>query len=266
MVNPPEGEVKQPPPHDSVIIECFGMPGAGKTYVSHQLEKILLELGQPYTGKIREIGQQRRPLRIWKKLTLVGLSLLTPRNFKVFWAIIRFTLNSKPKGIKGFFKVSFNWFFIFAFLRFEKRSDKIAVMDQGIFQALWSTAFYSQSNLNPDLVLPFLREFLENLRIKALLVMFVHASKDLVQKRLSSRQSGNSPLDGGDLNEWEHAKRALDTQEKLLKKLGPELPEVHIIHYRNLKTFESHETETHMESDEYQFLLYEIRKHLHLNT
>jgi hypothetical protein len=187
------------------LVEFSGIPGSGKSYISKKLD---IDLTNFITRSNRSVNLTFHTIDIYsnslfKRIIYKSfiISLLLFKNFKVIFTVLSIINLFDGLSIRNRLKLIFNWLYICAFLKKEKKiknksSKKILIMDQSLSQALWSCYFYNE-NVKPNEE-KLLRLF-NNLRNKLCLfehtVITVKADIDKVISRLSHRQiAGSSPL------------------------------------------------------------------------
>ena len=177
------------------LLEFFGIPGVGKTY--------LVRTALP-TGIERPMdwfSQGGRARRIARKVSLILKHMPTALS-SGFWARKMIGLY-RPLSWRRRGKILFNWVFVDCLIREMARSGTpIVVLDQGISQALWSTQFGAGRDCPSEEVRALLRRYLKGLPISEWVVVRVTASPEIVRKRVAGRK-GFSPVDReiGSMNE-----------------------------------------------------------------
>lgn len=190
-----------------IVIECFGMPGVGKSYLSSKLGKMLEADGLRVGDRILAIGKMPSAKRVAKKIYLIAATLWANRRVNAtIWRLVHL---HRPANIKLYSKLLINWLFVQAVIRVDSRNTDIVLLDQGFSQALWSTKYYGRCKPDDQDVARLMLRLLKDLAIDPLSIIFVSAEDSLIKKRIGSRENGSSPLDR-DMNEFMRAKAATE--------------------------------------------------------
>lgn len=169
-----------------MIVECVGLPGAGKTTVC----KMVLE---PHGGK-----------------GTVPLTAMRPNRavLRVAWHIFALCLTARPFDLKRLTR-AFN---LVLFLRHYEHRDLMILLDQGIVQKVWSiladSAHHSSRRLDQAIasLLPFAPDW----------VVWLETPPDAAAQRLGARVGGNSRYDTLPLDE---VLQQFANRQTLLRKL-----------------------------------------------
>ena len=191
------------------IIEFFGMPGAGKTTVSLQLQELLVGARSNCVHNHQLDGSHlpaaprntKRALLILREFpwTLKDAPLLVS-----VWNVQQRSIQHKAKAL-------FNIWTVLSVLSRARRRGACLVLDQGPLQAVWSLLLASKNNdidrwikaLSPD---PSI----------AWHVVVVNADLEQIHERLETREEKHSRLQGSD----ELWGRAEELTEKIADRLG----------------------------------------------
>lgn len=212
------------------VLECFGMPGVGKSYLSSKLGEMLGSDGLRVGDRIMAISQMPSTKRFTKKFWLIVATLWVNRNANVtIWKLIRL---HRPANFKTYSKLLINWLFVYALIRVESRNSDIVLLDQGLSQALWSTKYYGRSEPDNHVVARLVLHLLKQLNIAPLSIIYVGADDSLIKKRIYSRENGSSPLDR-DLGEFIRAKAATDQSFAIFELLAEQESTLIITHFNN---------------------------------
>lgn len=179
-----------------VVMEAFGTPGAGKSYFSHELFTRVIKNDKHLAyhsidqyhknGFIRTIFKLSLILRTcWYRWDLLNVAFKTIHSF------------GGLKFLKRI-KLIFNLLLIFSIIQLRSKKGRPILLDQGIFQALWSCFYYQQLMLGPkekDFLRFLIMQIIECLDIKLLLIVYVSASKKVIVNGLETRLiKGSSEL------------------------------------------------------------------------
>ena len=170
------------------IVEFLGLPSVGKTTLSNLVAEILRRRGlpvlQPYARKARGVGSVF--LKLW------GLTLYTNfviRNPKFAFLSSRAILASGQRSNADLRNVLLTWLDISALMQRYRQAISICVIDQGIFQALWSIGFSGEKTDLFDIA-----KKLQALIPTPHMVVVIEASLATIERRLSDRTEDNSRL------------------------------------------------------------------------
>ena len=137
-------------PSDSLqVVEYFGTPGSGKTFLSNNLYNDLINYKEKNINKASlVIGKMHFSKRVFVKLLLIiYLILLHP---KILLNIIILVKEFHSKNDIILVKLTFNFIYVVGLLLYSRKYKKIVIMDQGIFQAVWSCIFHG-NNIKYDI-------------------------------------------------------------------------------------------------------------------
>lgn len=215
-----------------IVIECFGMPGVGKSYLSSKLGKMLeadgLRVGDHIITISKKMPSAKRiPNKIWLIVTTLWANR---RTNTTIWKLTRL---HRPPNIKLFSKLLINWLFVNALIHIKSRDSDIVLLDQGLSQALWSTKYYGRSKPDNHVVARLMLRLLKDLHIAPLSIIYVSADDSLIKKRIGSRgKKGSSPLDHN-MNEFMRAKAATEQSLAIFELLAEQEATLIITHFDN---------------------------------
>jgi len=204
------------------IIEFVGIPGVGKTELSKEISKELNRRGYIVTEVNKLVTKLPQFQRYIKKSKFVLFeTVLHPwASIQMLIIIIKFNLSNAKRILKS----AYNWYYISFIIRkiTRTRSNCFCVLDQGIFQAIWSIIFSSKTtSINEKLYHTLLRYYLQ-LFESPIHLIFVNASDNIINERLKSRKNGNSPLDGIQYPDLKKAKKIINETLSIANKLKVE--------------------------------------------
>lgn len=170
-----------------LVIEFLGLPGAGKTTLTSRLSPLLQDLGI----SIHEPSFKRRHgktgNRIFVKLHMVIGELFFHFHFTLL--SIWYILLSRQTSWRDTITTCFNWLFCAGIIRQNSLQTKPVLLDQGIFQALWSIRYscmYEPASLelllNSLICMPFI-------------VVVLDTEPSIIRKRLHERPGSSSRLE-----------------------------------------------------------------------
>lgn len=213
------------------IVEFFGLPGSGKTFLSRRLVDAFRSNGMHVSDRSILLSHMSSTRRIILKVSLVLWWL--PRNARLLREVVSLVLSCKPIRPRKTLKLLYNWLYIISLIKAELRSNDIVVLDQGIGQALWSTLFYGQKRPDSESMVGILESVLGSFGPISVHVIHVHASDNLIKRRLSERSNGRSPLDLDRDTVWPRAVATTNESRKILDKLFSVKSNIHMLEYSN---------------------------------
>ncbi len=189
----------------TVIIEFFGTPGAGKTFVAERLAESLGARGFSVDIRAIEVTRAKRLKRVLTKgMLVIRESITDPAGL---WSIVSLIRACKTASPLAAIRLVFNWLYLSALIRVQAGHSQFMILDQGLGQAFWSSLFYGMSSPPQALVDGLINSRLAILGIGTWHVIEVQADSELIATRIASRQHGNSPLDRGDEQTREKAEK-----------------------------------------------------------
>jgi len=174
-----------------IFVEFVGLPGSGKTTLSHRAAEILREKGttvlEPTYLINNQMGTTQRYLT--KSWYLTKLAFLRP-----VWALDWFLLvvQSRQRTLKDFVLMVVNCFFILEIYRQHGRRIDICFLDQGICQALLSLSYSAQTEQLIERKLITDIAFFLTPRFR---VVHIEADEGTIAQRLEKRYKKRSRLE-----------------------------------------------------------------------
>ena len=179
------------------VLEFFGTPGSGKTYLSELAYKRLNNSSNVVNKLSIDIGKMISIKRIIYKIFFIFYIIVV--NFSVVLNAIQlvrlFHLNVNP--IMG--KLLFNLLYVIGYIQFFKNHNQLLIMDQGFSQSIWSCIFHGNNKkFNFDIASSLLIKIFSKIKLKNIYVAHVKAEIDKIELRLTTRSiKGNSDLNSG---------------------------------------------------------------------
>lgn len=178
------------------LIEGYGIPGVGKSFVCNNFYKLYKEkFGGVYYHSIDDY-HQNRVVRILHKILLILRGLL----FTPSIITANFKLINDFENIKGLVKLRllFNLLLISSVIHRHWSRQNLLVLDQGIFQAIWSCYFYNQcesSEVLSSRLVDLIDELLDKMCITKVVILNISSEKATIVSRLTQREiKGSSPM------------------------------------------------------------------------
>jgi hypothetical protein len=206
-----------------LVVEFVGLPGVGKSHATRLVAARLAAVGTPArSSALRinyELGRWRRVL--YKSGICVAEALGRPgRAARVGRALIGSGQQSRVDVVRFLY----NWLFLAGLLRRARTRPRPAVelLDEGIYQLLWSIGFAGGERVIRDCSSTFLKGPAPAVPMPDVVVV-VEAPLGLIQARLASRKSRAGRLDRMEAAERQAALvRGADLLTELLSEnLGP---------------------------------------------
>lgn len=169
----------------------MGIPGSGKTTLSHQAAEILREKGISVLEPTYLINNEKRAIQRYLNKTLYCIKLASLRPA---WASAWCTLvvQSKQKTLKDFVLMIINGFFVLEIYRYCSRNNDICFLDQGICQALLSLSYHSKTENFLDRQLVTALDLLSTLGFR---IIHIEVDVDTTIQRLKNRYRKQSRLE-----------------------------------------------------------------------
>lgn len=214
-----------------VIVEFFGMPGSGKTYLAEKLSTVLKGKGLRISDRSLSLAKTNFITRMSVKLALVLWCM--PGNIGAVRAIMSAVMAYKPAGLVKSVKLTYNWLYLLALIQSESRQHDVIVLDQGLGQAIWSMLFHGHGRPDAKPEGNLFTTILGILRPSSVGIIHVHASHDLIRRRVCERANGRSPLDREMQASWRRAVSVSEESMVLLEQLSAILPYLRIFDIDN---------------------------------
>lgn len=174
---------------NGLIVEFLGLPGVGKSTLSHRVAGILRQKGIPvYEPTYVLVYRFRKYKRILRKMLFVGREVLyNPVNSVLSAKAI---VSSKQILSKDVIKTLVTWLYLSSSRRAHSRIAGVHLFDESIHQALWSIGFGAREK-----ELAFVANSLLSLNHPPHLILVVEASLKTIEARLGARLIRHSRLE-----------------------------------------------------------------------
>jgi hypothetical protein len=189
-----------------LVVEFFGLPGAGKTTLADALGRHLQEEGRVCIYRRLVLADDRRAAArhlLRARFVVYG----TLRHPTLFGSAMRLVRDSRQTSMRDAAKVLWNLSCVLGFWLWCRKTDAdVVLVDQGVLQALWSVAFASRGAGE-------FRPFLERLVTDDIRFIHVVTEPADADARLGARTSGTTRI-AGDVaarsDAWVRGQAALD--------------------------------------------------------
>jgi AAA domain len=189
-----------------MLIEFFGLPGAGKSTMSRQVAAILLTRGIALDEITYDLAQGwRGPGRRLAKL--VHLARYTAAHPSQAASCLARIVATRQTTAMDLGKSLFNGLFIASVAARRRSTSRVMLLDQGVAQALWSIGFAARREAWLDLLLPRDRRIIH----APDLIVQVRAGLRTIEDRLRARERRVSRLE----DDLRGAEQALSRAEAL---------------------------------------------------
>jgi broad-specificity NMP kinase len=172
----------------SISVEFFGMPGVGKSMLSNRVAEIIRQreilVEQRMYALAHQISRARRV--VIKSIHVMKDVLLNTRYTILSTKAI---IATKQRSMTDLIGVLFNWLFVSSFVRRDRHFHGIRLLEEGIFQALWSIGFSSKRGVLA--IMKTLSTWIPTPTI----VIIVEASHATIEHRLHARPGQDSRLE-----------------------------------------------------------------------
>lgn len=189
----------------AAIIEFVGLPGVGKTTVSRKAAEELSAREIPVSEPTQELEVRPGLDRVLSKARFAATSFLLNPGIGV--AQSRAVLGTDQQSATDFVRVLFNLLYITGVMTTHSSDDGACLLDQGLYQGVWSVGFRSSDEWSE-----ILERFSKLLRgVRPDLVVFVEADEAIIADRLHERSDGDTRFEPGSCA----FERGIDSYEQL---------------------------------------------------
>jgi ABC-type dipeptide/oligopeptide/nickel transport system ATPase component len=199
-----------------MLIEFLGLPGCGKSTLSHSVAEQLRREGRAVNEATYILNHRRHKLeRLLRKLGhLTDYAAHHPR---VAWSDIRAIQRTRQASLADLRNSGMNWLYVSSIVvsrPFRPSVGMITILDQGIAQAVWSIGWAAQSDTWLDLLSPPAGHACAMPH----LVVSVRADLETIGSRLEARRVRASRMDAR-ARDLEALRRAEAKKEAVVSKL-----------------------------------------------
>ena len=210
-------------------IEFIGLPGVGKSTLSHRVAEILQRRGwrvaQPTYSADHDLRSWERQLL--KVRLVLAEAVLHPIRTA---SSVRAILATRQAGASDLIHVTVNWLFMSSLLRKAERREGVHIFDEGLLNALWSIGFRARSAAHVTML-----ERLARQRSTPVVVALMESDIPSIRERLHLRKNGDSRLERTEhMNDgWERGLRTLQQVKATLQLLINEGNDIRVVPVRN---------------------------------
>ena len=174
-----------------VLVEFFGLPGAGKSTVAARTRERLRDRGIGVIAPTSKLADETRTSRrLWGKATYAGRVTGSRPRYAV--SSLRTIVGSGQRSPIDAVRTGFNWLFVSGILEAaDCNRGSVWLLDQGLLQAAWSIVL-SADCVPTDQLYRLLSSALS--RVDTVLVVLVEASSETVRRRLDARTDGDTRI------------------------------------------------------------------------
>lgn len=179
------------PAPPGMTIEYLGVPGAGKSTLAHRVAELLQAQDIAVHEATFTLDHRRSPLqrRMVKSLLAARLLLRHPGRAQS-WA--RLIAQTRQRSWRELCHVVFNWCYLCELHESHHSRREILLLDEGIFQALWSIAYRAGTM---DVVYRSALQPLSAVLPSVMVLVVVHAGPATISQRLRDRSESMSLLE-----------------------------------------------------------------------
>jgi hypothetical protein len=180
------------------VIEFFGTPGSGKTYLSDIAYGKLNKNTINVVSKLSvAIGRMSSIKRVTIKIFFILYLMVV--NFSVVLNVMKLVREFHSKTDRILIKLVFNFLHVVGIMEYCKNNNQVLIMDQGISQSIWSCIFHGNNvNYNCEIVSSLLLIIFSKIKSTNFLMVHVHVETDKIEARLKTRRiKGTSLLNSG---------------------------------------------------------------------
>ena len=203
-----------------IFVEFIGLPGAGKSTLSHKVARNLVQTGLSVNEATYKIDHGLTPgFRRLRKFGFVLLALVTSPSSSL--ALLREVGRLGQNTVGDTIKIVFNALYLGGIYQYLRGQPGIHFFDQGILQAFWSIGYSAKKNLD----VRYVGELVENILPLRTIVVYVNVSSETAIDRLKCRGSATSRLEkfleAGEwiFWKWSHSRLCLDIVLKVASHL-----------------------------------------------
>ncbi len=170
----------------SFSIEFVGLPGVGKSTLSHRTAAILSSDQSGVSEPIRRIDDRSSPYRVVSKGRFAAEHAF--RHPRTTLSATQNLLKTDQASAADLVSVAFNLHYVAGVVVHARRTSDVTLLDQGPYQSIWSVGLRSATDW--ESLLDHFDAFLS--RTAPGLVVLVEAKEKTITDRLRSRKNGDT--------------------------------------------------------------------------
>jgi len=176
-------------PKRSFIVEFVGLPGAGKTTISHAVADALRLKGKNVTEQTFDItlASDRRSQKV-----ILALFNLCRHPYLSFFSFIKI-IKSRQKSLSDVASSAFNIFYICGLMKKISQKPGIHFIDQGYYNAFWTVYFSASPDKLESCDVESILDF--NRVSRPDMIFLVEAAPETIVERLQKRPGAGSRLE-----------------------------------------------------------------------
>jgi hypothetical protein len=175
-----------------LVVEFVGLPGVGKSHAARLVAAGLATVGTPARSSALRINHELgRSRRVLCKAGICAVEALSRPGHTA--RVGRALIASGQQSRGDVLRLLYNWLFLVGLLRRARTRPVVELLDEGIYQLLWSIGFAGNERVIRDNLSTFLKGP-HSLPMPDVVVV-VEAPLGLIQARLASRKSRAGRLD-----------------------------------------------------------------------
>ncbi len=169
-----------------MIIEFYGFPGSGKTTICNELKPLL---DSTKLNSVIYEGLTRKPIQKLRKNIIKFFFLLFFLSTKpgVCLDLATKIFKTRQEKISDFIKVTFNILYLFGLYSYNSNRREIIIVDQGLWQAVWSIMYSQRAENNIDKIIAIFSLF-------KFRVVLINCDISEVMMRINNREVEKSRL------------------------------------------------------------------------
>ena len=216
---------------NNVIVEFFGLPGIGKSTVSHELASLLSSKKIEVVEETRNIDVKKKPFYRQSIKILFAIKNIIS-NPSVRFRLIVEQLGVDQKNIKSKIKLIVNYLYICQIYENCESKNGVKIIDQGLLQAAWSLLVEKGDDRDIENIKSHLKEDIKKIKKNSYIIINLEADERLIVERINKRINGKSRMD------------TLTNEKELIKSIvrGKEVEEIicqKVGEYKNIESVES---------------------------
>jgi adenylate kinase family enzyme len=179
---------------NNVIVEFYGLPGVGKSTISHEVVSILSRNNVVVVEETRNVDTVTGVLSRQIIKLLLAIKNIALKPIAKFRLIIQL-LGIKQSSVLSTIKLLINYLYICQIYKNCENKSSIKIIDQGLLQAAWSLLLENSSDANIDSVNRLLKDEINEIKKNTYIVVILEADVNILVERILKRKHGFSRLD-----------------------------------------------------------------------